>query len=107
MAQYTVDCDIVDVGRHLPEIIPLMRRPLPRPLPTAAAMHTTVAGDFAMTRSQWLIRGVVDADGRPVEVRHHGMEVHRRLLAGTWVFFIGHPSGADASWTVKAPPPTE
>jgi len=38
--------------------------------------HTTTAGDFAMTRSQWLIRGG-DADGRPVEVHHHGMEVHR------------------------------
>jgi ketosteroid isomerase-like protein len=68
--------------------------------------HTTVAGDFAMTRSQWLIRGV-DANGRPVEVHHHGMEVHRRLPDGTWVFFIDHPSGADASWAVKAPPPTE
>jgi ketosteroid isomerase-like protein len=61
--------------------------------------HTTVAGDFAMTRSQWLIKGV-DADGRPVEV-------HRRLPDGTWVFFIDHPSGADASWAVKAPPPTD
>ena len=40
--------------------------------------HTTVAGDFAMTRSQWLIRGV-DKNGKPTEVHHHGMEVHRRL----------------------------
>lgn len=29
--------------------------------------HTTISGDFAMTRSQWLIRGV-DRDGNPVEV---------------------------------------
>lgn len=68
--------------------------------------HTTVAGDFAMTRSQWLIRGI-DAQGRPVEVHHYGMEVHRRLPDGTWAFFIDHPSGADASWAVKAPPPTK
>lgn len=68
--------------------------------------HTTVSGDFAMTRSQWLIRGV-DRDGNPVEVHHHGMEVHRRLADGTWVFFIDHPSGADPDWAVAAPPPTE
>lgn len=49
----------------------------------------------------------VDGQGRPVEVRHHGMEVHRRLPDGTWVLFIDHPFGADASWTVEAPPPTE
>jgi hypothetical protein len=30
-----------------------------------------------------------------VEVHHHGMEVHRRLPDGTWVFFIDHPFGAD------------
>jgi ketosteroid isomerase-like protein len=33
--------------------------------------HTTVAGDFAMTRSQWLIRGT-DKDGQPIQVHHHG-----------------------------------
>ena len=32
--------------------------------------HTTVAGDFAMTRSQWRITGR-DEDGKPVEVHHH------------------------------------
>ena len=68
--------------------------------------HTTVAGDFALTRSQWLIRGA-DADGTPTEVHHHGMEVHRRLPDGTWVYFIDHPSGADPDWAVDAPPPTE
>jgi ketosteroid isomerase-like protein len=67
--------------------------------------HTTVAGDFAMTRSQWLIRGH-DKDGKWTEVHHHGMEVHRRLPDGTWVFFIDHPSGADPSWAIEAPPPT-
>src|SRR3546814_18663273 len=44
--------------------------------------HTTVAGDFAMTRSQWLIRGV-DKDGRPTDGHHHGLEVHRNVPAGT------------------------
>ena len=37
----------------------------------------------------------------------HGMEVHRKLPDGTWVFFIDHPSGADPEWAVKAPPPTK
>jgi ketosteroid isomerase-like protein len=68
--------------------------------------HTTVSGDFAMTRSQWLIRGQ-DKDGKPTEVHHHGMEVHRKLADGTWVFFIDHPCGADPEWAVRAPPPTE
>ena len=56
--------------------------------------HTTIAGDFAMTRSQWLITGQ-DKDGNPIEVHHHGMEVHRRGEDGTWYFFIDHPFGAD------------
>ena len=68
--------------------------------------HTTISGEFAMTRSQWLIRGQ-DKDGNPTEVHHHGMEVHRKLPDGTWVFFIDHPCGADPEWAVKAPPPTE
>jgi ketosteroid isomerase-like protein len=68
--------------------------------------HTTVAGDFAMTRSQWLIRGV-NNDGQPTEVHHHGLDVHRRLPDGTWVFFMDHPFGADPDWAVKAAPPTE
>lgn len=65
--------------------------------------HTTVAGDFAMTRSQWLIEGW-GRDGKPTEVHHHGMEVHRKLPDGTCVFFIDHPFGADAFWAVAAPP---
>jgi ketosteroid isomerase-like protein len=68
--------------------------------------HTTVAGDFAMTRSQWLITGV-DQKGEPIEVHHHGMEVHRRLTDGSWVFFIDHPFGADPHWAVARPPHTE
>ena len=68
--------------------------------------HTTVAGDFAMTRSQWLITGT-DKHGKRTEVHHHGMEVHRRLPDGSWVFFMDHPFGADPSWAVPKPPHTE
>jgi ketosteroid isomerase-like protein len=68
--------------------------------------HTTVSGDFAMTRSQWLIKGT-DKNGKPTEVHHHGMEVHRRLSDGTWVFFLDHPFGADPVWGIEAPPLTE
>lgn len=68
--------------------------------------HTTIAGEFAMTRSQWLIKGI-DNNGQATEVHHHGMEVHRRLPDGSWVFFIDHPFGADPGWAVEAPPPTE
>ena len=68
--------------------------------------HTTIAGDFAMTRSQWLIKGK-SKEGNPTEVHHHGMEVHRKLADGTWVIFIDHPFGADPEWSVKAPPATD
>lgn len=66
--------------------------------------HTTVAGDFALCRSQWLISGV-DKSGKAVEVHHHGMEVMRKLQNGEWVFFIDHPWGADEVWAVDRPPP--
>ena len=68
--------------------------------------HVTVSGDFAMTRSQWLITGQ-DKDGKRIEVHHHGMEVHRRGADGTWYFFMDHPFGADAHWAIERPPRTE
>ncbi len=68
--------------------------------------HTTISGEFAMTRSQWLIAGV-DKQGQRTEVHHHGMEVHRRLPDGSWVFFMDHPFGADPSWAIERPPKTE
>jgi ketosteroid isomerase-like protein len=77
-----------------------------KPHMDAITHHTTVAGSFAMTRSQWLITGV-DKGGSPIEVHHHGMEVHRRMKDGTWVFFIDHPFGADPDWAVATPPRTE
>jgi ketosteroid isomerase-like protein len=67
--------------------------------------HTTVSGSFAMTRSQWLITGLGE-DGKPIEVHHHGMEVHRKGDDGTWYFFLDHPFGADPSWAVSRPPAT-
>jgi hypothetical protein len=48
-----------------------------------------------------------DQDGKPKGMHHHGMEVHRRLPDGSWVFFMDHPFGADPEWAVKAPPHTE
>lgn len=77
-----------------------------RPHMDVVTHHTTIAGDFAMTRSQWLIRGT-GKDGGPAVVHHHGMEVHRRLPDGSWVFFLDHPFGADPDWAVHAPPHTE
>lgn len=68
--------------------------------------HTTVSGDFALCRSQWRIAGS-DENGKSIEVHHHGMEVMRRLPNGEWVFFIDHPWGADASWTIDQPPHTD
>ena len=68
--------------------------------------HTTVSGDFALCRSQWLITGT-DRNGKLIEVHHHGMEVMRRLPNCEWVFFIDHPWGADSSWAVARPPRTE
>src|SRR5262245_7365389 len=61
--------------------------------------HVTVAGDFAMTRSQWLITGV-DKDGQRIEVHRKGADV-------TWYFFMDHPSGADPHWAIERPPHTE
>jgi ketosteroid isomerase-like protein len=74
-----------------------------RPHMDVVVHHTTVAGDFALCRSQWLISGV-DRQGQKIEVHHHGMEVMRRLPNGEWVFFIDHPWGADESWAVARPP---
>ena len=68
--------------------------------------HVTVSGDLAMTRSQWLITGTA-ANGKPIQVHHHGMEVHRKGADGTWYFFLDHPFGADAQWAVERPPHTD
>jgi ketosteroid isomerase-like protein len=67
--------------------------------------HTTIAGDLALTHSQWLIKGK-DVDCNRIEVHHHGMEVHRKLPDGTWAFLIDHPFGADPSWA-ETPPRTD
>ena len=37
-----------------------------------------------------------------------GLKSHMEVIThGTWAFFIDHPSGADASWAIEAPPATE
>ena len=77
-----------------------------KPHMDVVAHHVTQSGDFAMTRSQWLITGK-DTDANPVEVHHHGMEVHRRGADGNWYFFLDHPLGADPFWAVPRPPPTD
>ena len=66
--------------------------------------HTTVAGDFAMTRSQWLITGRTRTASRS----RCTITAWRCTQApdGTWYFFIDHPFGADPSWAVAAPPGT-
>ena len=66
----------------------------------------TVAGEFALCRSQWRITGT-DRHGNPLEVHHHGMELMRRLKNGEWGFYIDHPWGADASWVTVRPLHTE
>jgi ketosteroid isomerase-like protein len=43
--------------------------------------HTTVAGDFALCRSQGRITGR-DQHGAPIDIQHHAMEVMRRLENG-------------------------
>jgi ketosteroid isomerase-like protein len=77
-----------------------------RPHMDVVVHHTTVAGDFALCRSQWRITGA-DQSGKAIEIHHHAMEVMRRLDNGEWVFFIDHPWGADPSWAVDRPPRTD
>ena len=66
--------------------------------------HVTQAGDFALVRSQWRIRGT-DRAGQPIDLHHHGMEVMRRSPDDQWQFYIDHPWGADPSWAVESPGP--
>lgn len=76
-----------------------------RPHMDVVTHHTTISGDVAMTRSQWLITGQ-DRDGQPIEVHHHGMEVHRRGADGTWYFLLDHLFEADPVWALPRPPRT-
>ena len=115
-AMYHPDASIVQVdevhgGSHVARGADGIRKTMAayvglKPHMDVVTHHTTVSGDFAMTRSQWLIKGT-DESGKPTEVHHHGMEVHRQLPDGSWVFFMDHPFGADPEWAVEAPPHTE
>jgi ketosteroid isomerase-like protein len=74
------------------------------PTMDVTVQHVTHAGDVALVRSQWRIRGV-DGEGAPIELHHHGMEVMRRAADGSWQFYIDHPWGADGSWSIDDPAP--
>jgi ketosteroid isomerase-like protein len=76
----------------------------PAPKMDLTVHRVTYAGDLALVRSQWKIRGV-DGDGDRIELHHHEMEVMRRAADGSWQFYIDHPFGADPSWAVDAPAP--
>src|SRR5207248_9281618 len=55
--------------------------------------HTTVSGDFAMTRSQWLIKGT-GKDGKPTEG-----------ITTAWRFTAGCPTAAGcSSWIIRSAP---
>jgi ketosteroid isomerase-like protein len=53
------------------------------------------AGDVALLRSRWTLRGTGD-DGQPVALAGAGAEVVRRQPDGTWRFVIDHPFAASA-----------
>jgi uncharacterized protein (TIGR02246 family) len=52
------------------------------------------AGDVALTRSHWSLRGTDPTRG-PVTLDHHGFEVMRRGADGSWSFVIDDPFGGD------------
>ncbi len=54
----------------------------------------TQAGDIALLRSKWHLRGV-NSNGKPVEMSGNGTEVVRRQQDGSWRFIVYHPWGAD------------
>ncbi|MCK2241678.1 MULTISPECIES: nuclear transport factor 2 family protein [unclassified Crossiella] len=70
-----------------------------RPHMDLVVHHVTRSGDIAVLRSQWRITGT-GADGAPVELTHHGIEVVRQQPDGTWKFVIDHPYGADPELAV-------
>ena len=55
--------------------------------------ETVQAGDIALLRSRWTLRGT-GPDGQPLEMTGAGIEVVRRQADGTWRFVIDNPYGA-------------
>jgi hypothetical protein len=67
--------------------------------------HFTIAGDFAMTRSQSRIPGQ-DKDGKRIGApsQYGGSPERRRRHL---VLLHRSPFGADATWAVERPPQTD
>ena len=60
-------------------------------------LGVVVAGDIALSRTRWGLRGTHPADGTSVTLEHHGFEVLRRQANGTWRFLIDDPFAGDAA----------
>lgn len=52
------------------------------------------AGDLALTRSHWGLKGK-RPDGEPIVLDHHGVEIMRLQKDGTWRFLVDDPFAGD------------
>lgn len=86
----TGDDDIREVMATYVDLDPTMR---------ITGHHVTRAGQIAVVRSQWVIEGT-SADGSPLTLTHHGIEVVREQSDGTWKFVIDHPDGAEVRFAI-------
>jgi len=64
-----------------------------RPQMTITVYRKLQAGDLALTRARWELRGTAD-DGSPVHLNGHGTIVSRRRADGTWGIVLDDPLGA-------------
>jgi len=58
------------------------------------------AGQFALTRSHWGLKGK-DPSGAPLVLEHYGVEIMRREADGTWRFLVDDPFGGDVAATPR------
>ena len=56
--------------------------------------YTVEAGDTALTRGQWQLKGT-GPDGQPVALAGKSCEVLRKQADGRWLLVVDHPYGAD------------
>lgn len=56
--------------------------------------YTVEAGDTALTRGQWQLKGT-GPDGQPVALAGKSSEVLRKQADGRWLLAVDHPYGAD------------